>query len=268
MEPFIVRALIAGMSVAAIAGPLGCFVVWRRMSFFGDALAHSALLGVALGLLANINLNASVTVVCLGIAIALYYLDRQHRLAIDTLLGIVAHSALALGIVTVSLIDDVRFDLVTFLFGDILAVNVQDVIWIVAATFVAAIILLSIWRPLLATTVHQDLAAAEGVPVRAVRFLFMVLMAATVAIGMKVVGILLITSLLIIPAATARRFSRTPEQMALGALVLGVIAVVGGIAISLSADLPTGPAMVVIATGLFVAVELGGVLRGAVRAEA
>ncbi|MCH9674877.1 MAG: zinc ABC transporter permease subunit ZnuB [Gammaproteobacteria bacterium] len=260
-EPFIVRALVAGTAVAAIAGPLGCFVVWRRMSFFGDALAHSALLGVALGLLLSVHLNLAVALACVLIAVALFFLEQQNRLSLDTLLGIVAHSALALGLLTVSLIENVRFDLMTFLFGDILAVSNSDVGWMIAAAGVVAGVLVAIWRALLAITVHPDLAAAEGVAVKPVRLAFMVLMATTVAIGMKVVGILLITSLLIIPAAGARRFANTPEQMAFGACLIGVLSVAGGIGLSLSADAPTGPSIVVVATLFFAVSECIGLLR-------
>jgi zinc transport system permease protein len=247
MDDFMLRALIAGLGVALVSGPLGAFVVWRRMAYFGDTLAHSALLGVALGFLLEININLSIILVCLALAMLLVVLQHQQRLASDTLLGILSHSALSLGLIVLALIQTLRLDLMGYLFGDILAVTQVDIYWIWGGGLVALIALIIIWRPLLAITVHEELARVEGVPVTAIRMIFMLLIALVIAVAMKVVGILLITSLLIIPAATARRFASTPEQMALLAVVVGCLAVGGGLFGSLQWDLPAGPAVVVVA---------------------
>lgn len=251
MDDFIVRAMLGGIGVALIAGPLGCFLVWRRMAFFGAALSHSALLGVAVGFVLGINLIAGILVFCLLVAVLLIMLERQRMLASDTLLAILAHGALALGIVSVARLEHLRIDLMGYLFGDILAVSLQDLILIYALVAITALVLALIWRPLLSATVLEDVAAVEGVPVTRVRLIFVLLIAAVIAVGMKVVGILLIVSLLIVPAAAARRLSRTPEQMALTATLIGAASVAGGLLASLRWDLPAGPSIVIVAVSVF-----------------
>ncbi len=253
MSDFFVRALIGGIGVALVAGPLGCFVVWRRMAFFGDSLAHGALLGVAIGFAAGLDVSAVILVVCVGFALLLLALERQRRLASDTLLGIMAHGTLALGLVCAGLIKSVRIDVMGYLFGDVLAITSADLYWIYGGGAVVLIVLGLFWRPMLALAVHAELARAEGVPVRAARLVFMLLVALTVAIAMKIVGVVLVTALLVIPAATARRFAATPEAMALLAGGAGVIAVVGGLEASLAWDSPSGPSIVVAALALFIA---------------
>jgi zinc transport system permease protein len=260
MDDFLIRALVAGLGVAVVAGPLGCFVVWRRMAYFGATLAHSALFGVALGLLLEISPTLAIVVVCIAVALVLVSMQGQRQLAGDTLLGILAHAMLALGLVATALIETVRVDLMAYLFGDILAVNDTDLIWIFAGGIIALAALAYIWRPLLAMTVHEELAAVEGVPVKRTRLLFMVIIAVVIAVAMKVVGILLIVSLLIIPAAAARPFARTPEIMAVLAVGAGCLSVVAGLGSSMTWDIPAGPAIVLVAAVLFLA---GTILRSA-----
>lgn len=251
MDDFLLRALAGGVGVALVAGPLGTFVVWRRMAYFGDALAHSALLGVALGAVLGIDPQFGVIATCLLIALALALLQRQRRLAGDTLLGIFAHAALSLGLVALAFLETVQVDLVAYLFGDILAISTTDLYWIWGGNLLALAALTRIWRPLLAATVHEELALVEGAPVFQARLAFILLIALVVAVAMKVVGILLITSLLIIPAAAARRFARSPEAMAGLAGMLGCIAIGTGLWASLRWDTPAGPSVVVAATLLF-----------------
>ena len=251
MDDFMWRALLAGLAVALITGPLGTFVVWRRMAYFGDTLAHSALLGVSLGVILHLPMNLAIALVCVLLALGLILLQGQRQLATDTLLGILSHSSLALGLVAISLAGSVRVDLMAYLFGDILAVAWSELAWIAGVSVGALLALLWLWRPLLATTVHEELARVEGVNTARTRLLFVLLLALVIAAAIKVVGILLITALLIIPAATARRFSRTPEQMALLAALLGTIAVAAGLYGSLQWDLPAGPAIALGAAILF-----------------
>lgn len=251
MDDFILRALAGGVGVALVAGPLGSFMIWRRMAYFGGTLAHSSLLGVALGVLAGVSLNLAVIAVCLLVALLLTVLQRQRSLAIDTLLGILAHSALALGLVVVAFIEGVRIDLMAYLFGDVLAISVADLWWIYGGGAFILIALAFIWRPLLSMTVHEELARVEGVSVRGVNLVFMLSIALIIATAMKIVGILLIVSLMIIPAAAARRFSATPERMALLASAFGMCSVAGGLGASLVWDTPAGPSMVVVASVLF-----------------
>lgn len=262
MDDFLLRALAGGLGVALAAGPLGTFVVWRRMAYFGDALAHSALLGVVLGVVLDIDPQLGVIATCLLLALALALLQRQRRLATDTLLGIFAHAALSLGLVALAFLETVQVDLVAYLFGDILAISTSDLYWIWGGNLLALAALTLIWRPLLAATVHEELALVEGAPVFLARLAFILLIAIVVAVAMKVVGILLITSLLIIPAAAARRFARSPEGMAALAGVLGCAAIGVGLWASLRWDTPAGPSVVVAATALF---ALGQIIPGRIQ---
>ena len=252
MPEFILFALVAGIGVAIVMGATGVFVVWRRMAYFGDTLAHSALLGVALGFLLGIDVNLGIVGVCLTISIGMVFLRRQRHLAEDTLLGILAHSSLALGLVAVSFVAALRVDLMSYLFGDILAVTPGDIAWIYGGGALALGALAWLWRDLVAITVHEDLAQIEGVRVLRTQIAFMTLFALVIAMAMKVVGILLVTALLIIPAAAARRFARTPEQMAVFAAIAGSLAVVAGLQGSLMWDLPSGPAIVCAAALIYV----------------
>ena len=251
MADFLLNALLAGLALALVAGPLGSFVVWRRMAYFGDTLSHAALLGVALGLMLDVSPTLAVTVGCVLLATLLVTLQSRQPLASDTLLGILAHSTLSLGLVVLSFMQDVRIDLMGYLFGDLLAVGPTDLAWIIGGSALVLVLLALLWRPLLAITVHEELAKVEGLPVAAIRLSLMLLIAVVIAVAMKIVGVLLITSLLIIPAAAAQRHARTPEQMAFGASLLGIVAVCGGLSLSWFQDTPAGPSIVVTAAGLF-----------------
>jgi len=251
MDDFLVRALLGGIGIAIVAGPLGCVVIWQRMAYFGAALSHSALLGIALGFLAGISTEIGILIFCLLFAVVLALLERQRILASDTLLGILAHVSLALGLIAIALMEQLRIDLTAYLFGDILAITDKDLYLIYGLCALILMVLVAIWRPLLSATVQEDLAIVEGVPVQRVRLIFVLMMACVIAIGMKAVGILLIVSLLIIPAATARHLAGTPERMAIIAALFGAMSVLGGLISSLQWDIPTGPAIVVAATVLF-----------------
>jgi len=252
MDDFLLRALLGGLGVALVAGPFGSFVVWRRLAYFGDTLAHSALLGVALGFLLHINLTLGIFLICQMLAILLFVSQYQRQLASDTLLGIFSHGALSLGLVALAFMDNVRIDLVSYLFGDILAIGYSDLFWIYGAGGVALLGLIWIWKPLLSITIHEDLARVEGIPVDRINWLFLGLIALIVAIMMKVVGMLLVTALLIIPAATARRFANTPESMALIAMLIGGVSVGLGLLGSFQYDTPSGPTIVVAGCILFI----------------
>ncbi|MEW7986898.1 MAG: zinc ABC transporter permease subunit ZnuB [Candidatus Thiodiazotropha endolucinida] len=251
MDDFIIRALLAGLGVALVTGPLGVFVVWRRMAYFGDTLAHSALLGIALGFLLGINLNLAVIALGIVLALILVAMSGNQQLSQDTQLGILAHSMLSLGLVVMAFQSSVRVDLMGYLFGDILSVTATDLLWVWGGGIAVLLVLIGIWRPLLSLTVHEELAQVEGVPVGNVRLIFMLLIALVIAVAMKIVGVLLITSMMIIPAAAARRFSRSPEQMAVVAAGTGSLAVVLGLAGSWQWDTPAGPSIVVAAAFLF-----------------
>lgn len=245
LDDFFIRALLAGIGVALVAGPLGCFVVWRRMAYFGDTLSHAALLGVALALLFEVNVTLAVFVVSVGVSMSLLLLQKRAPLSADALLGLLSHSALALGLVLLAFLTWLRFDLMGLLFGDILSVSKMDIgiIWIGGIAVLA--ILAKIWRPLFAGTVNRELAVAEGMPYERANIIFMLLLAAVIAISIKIVGVLLITAMLIIPAAAARRFALGPEKMVLIAMVIGALSVIAGLYSSWEWDTPTGPSIVV-----------------------
>lgn len=250
MDEFLARALVAGIGLALVAAPFGCFVVWRRMAYFGDTLAHTALLGVVAG--TALGLDPFIGIAMLGLAVAALLANLNGRnFAADTMLGIVSHGALAAGLVALSLLGDLRVNLMAWLFGDILSVTWDDAALLWAGGAVVLAVLAWLWRPLVAMIVDEDLAAVEGHPVAAARLGLMLLVALVVAAAMKVVGILLVTALLVIPAATARQLARTPEQMAALAAVLGAIAVAAGLAASWRFDTPSGPSVVVAAVLLF-----------------
>jgi len=251
MDDFLLRALLAGLAIVLIAGPLGVFIIWRRMAYFGDTLSHSAILGVALGYLLSININIGILVSTLLIAILLIVAQRQKRLGSDTLLGIMAHSALSLGLILISFVEGVRVDIDSLLFGDILSVSWNDLGVIAVGAAIVLAILAYIWKPLLSLTVHEELARVEGVNVSLISAVYTLLIAILVAIAMKIIGALLITSLLIIPAATARQFSRSPEAMAFFSILIGMLAVVFGLAASYLWDTPAGPSIVIAASSLF-----------------
>ncbi len=261
LEDFLLRALLAGIGVALIAGPLGCFVVWRRMAYFGDASAHAALLGVAIALVTELPILAGVLVITLAMAAGTAAFA-SGRYAIDTVLGVASHAALAAGLVALSLIEGVRVDLMAYLFGDVLAVSTADLAVIWGGALVVGFLLWFYWRALLNATLNEELAFAEGAQPQHYRLMLNLLLGFLIAIAMKIVGVLLITAMLIIPAAAARPLSRTPEAMAWLAIALGVLAVVFGLHGSVAFDTPTGPSIALAAALSFIVVNLGRAMIG------
>ena len=247
MDDFLLRALAAGIGIAVIAGPYGCLLVWRRMAFFGGALAHGSLLGVAIGLLLGISPTAALIIFCMFAAILVALGERQRRLPSDTVLAIVAHTALALGLVVVSFLDTIRIDLMSYLVGDILAVSDLDLIVVGVGAVVALGGLALLWRPALAIVVNEDLARIDGVPVERVNAIMLVLTALVIAVAIKLVGILLVVALMVVPAGAARRVAQSPEQMIAWAAGCGVVAVILGLGASSLWDTQSGPSIVVAA---------------------
>lgn len=260
-EPFMMRALLAGLGLAMVAAPLGCFVVWRRMAYYGEAVAQAALIGVALGLAFSLDLTASVLLVTLAVSGLLLLLGRQQVVPFDSLLGLLAHAALAIGVIAASLVRGPQVDLMGFLFGDIFAITDTDLRWIFFGGAVALAALVTIWRPLLSVAVHEDLAAAEGTATERTKVIFVIVLALVVAIAIKIVGALLTIAFLIMPAAAARPLADTPERMAVYAAVIGMVAVAAGLFMSLSFDTPGGPSIVLVLAGLFAASILPSVIR-------
>ena len=265
LDDFFTRAIVAGIGVALVAGPLGCYIVWRRLAYLGDTLSHAGLLGIALALLFQINITLSIFLVSVFVSLALIFMQRRVTLSSDALLGLLAHSTLAFGMVALSFMTWVRVDLMGFLFGDILAVTTFDIAIIWSGGLCVLIVLMTFWKSLFAATVNLELAQAEGMKPEQANIIFMLLLAAVIAITMKIVGVLLITSMLIFPAAIARRFASGPEQMAILSAMIGIIAVFGGLFASLQWDTPAGPSIVAAASVFFVLTALPAISIQALR---
>jgi zinc transport system permease protein len=251
-DDFIVRAFAAGIGLAFITGPLGCFIVWRRLSYFGNTIAHTALLGVVIAYTLDFNIIIGVFVVSCLLALSLLFLQRRTNLPDDALLGLLAHSVLAIGLVLLGILSFIRIDLMGLLFGDILSVNVTDLLFVWIGGGIVLIVLILIWRPLFAGTVNLELAKAEGLNPDLANAIFTLLIASVIAISIKIVGILLITGLLIIPASASRNLSSTPIQMAIISSIIGVASVVLGIQTSMIWNTPTGPTILTITLGVFI----------------
>ena len=251
LDDFFIRALIAGIGIALVTGPIGCFIIWRRLSFFGDTLSHSALLGVTIGFFFDINVAFSVFLISSAIALILLKLQKTTKLPGDALLGLLAHSSLAVGLVVISFLSSIRFDIMGLLFGDILAVNEIDllIIWVGGALIL--FILKIIWKPLFASTVNNELAEAEGMNPERANAIFTILLAAIIAISIKIVGLLLITGMLIMPAAMSRNISYNPQQMVKLSVVGGLLSVLIGLFSSLQFNSPSGPSIITAALVLF-----------------
>lgn len=250
LDDFFIRAVLAGIGLSLATGPLGSFVVWRRMAYFGDATSHAAILGVALALGLHMPIGLGTLIVALAMAMTVSTLAAKGW-AMDTTLGVLAHSALAFGLVAISYVPDVRADLNSYLFGDILAVSKLDLAYIWGGAVLVLGLLVWRWQKLLTATVNADLAAASGINPNVERMILTVALAITVAVALKIVGALLIAALLIIPAAAARAVARTPESMAVFATLIGMAATLGGLNLSLWQDTPAGPSVITAAALIF-----------------
>jgi len=247
---YLAPAFIGGTGVAIVSGPLGAMMVWRRLAYFGDTLSHSGLLGITLALALHINITLGVCAIALLVALGLLGLQQKLLVASDTLLGLLSHTTLALGLLILATMERIQVDVLGFLYGDILALTWQDVGWIYLGGVIVILLLMRLWQSLLRVTVDPDLAQVEGVPVKRVQATYLLLLAIVVAVAIKIVGVLLITALLLIPATTARPWAHSPEKMAVYASIFGIISVMVGIISSHFWDVPTGPAIVVSSTFL------------------
>jgi len=264
LSPFIIHALVGGTLIAAIACVLGCFVTWQRMAFLGDTLGHAALLGVAVALVFSVPVTAGIMVVTALLAGVFFLLTRNRQFAGDAMLAVLAHAALALGLVVVALAD-IRIDLNAYLFGDILAIGRSDIVVILIVDLVCMGWIVRYWRELMMLVVSPDIAKVEGVNVDRLRLSMMLLTALTIAVAFRVSGMLLVTALLVIPAAAARCFATTPRQMVLGATFTGVLCVWGGMGASLAWDTPSGPSVILAGVVCFLGARLISSLREQVR---
>ncbi|CRK85667.1 High-affinity zinc uptake system membrane protein ZnuB [Candidatus Providencia siddallii] len=243
---------MTGVLLSIAAGPLGSFIIWRHMSYFGDTLAHASLLGISLGLLLNINPFFTIIVVTLLLTFILVLLEKNPEFTTDSMLGIIAHSSLSIGLVIISFMKNIRVELISYLFGDLLSVDYKDIIILLIGVLINSILLFFNWKSLLSVTINHELAFSDGINIQKNNLLLMLMIALTISISMKFVGALIITSLLIIPPSAARRFSNTPEQMSFIAILLGVISITTGLIFSAYYDTPVGPSVVICSTFLFI----------------
>tara|TARA_B100002052_G_scaffold290480_1_gene309145 strand:- start:261 stop:1067 length:807 start_codon:yes stop_codon:yes gene_type:complete len=257
-DPFIIRGIIAGIAVALVSGLVGCFVVWRRLSYYGESIAHSSLLGAGVGILLGIGINFGVVFVCLIFGILFLWLQQSKSLSSDTLLGVIAHFALAIGIIVISF-NKIKIDLHAFLFGDILTVSSADILGMYIGVIIAITLILSNWSSLVLVTLDEDLAKSEGINPLYVNVLLTTIMTIVVALSLQIIGLLLITAMLIIPAATARRLVNSPEAMVIVSTVIGIFSVIFGIYLSVEMDLPSGPSIVVVGSILFFLSHMFGI---------
>lgn len=244
IEPFLLRALAAGIGLAVVAAPLGAILVWNRMAYFGETVAQASLVGVALGLLLSIDVTASVIITTLSVAALLIVLGRQKLIPLDAILGLTHHGTLALGVIATTLLAGPSVDLMGYLFGDVFAVTASDLWLVYVGGALVLAVLAWLWPSLLRIAVHEELATAEGVSSRWVRAAFVVVLALTIAMAMKIVGVLLAIAFLIVPVVAARPFSSTPEGVVLMAAAVGALSVVLGLSLSANADAPGGPSIV------------------------
>lgn len=246
MAPFLVNALAAGVGIAIVSAPLGCFVVWRRMAYMGEAIAQAGLIGVALGLMLQLDQTMTTLAVVTGVALGLAALSRRSSVPFDSLLGLIAHGALAAGVIAAMLIRGGSIDLMSYLFGDIFAVTRADLAWVGAGGLLVLTLLARFWQPLLAVSIHPELAEAEGISRQRTERVLIVLLALTIAVSIKIVGVLLAVAFLIMPAVAARSFASTPEGMAILAAAIAVAGVLTGLVLSFHYDVPGGPAIVLV----------------------
>ncbi|SFV81593.1 Zinc ABC transporter, inner membrane permease protein ZnuB [hydrothermal vent metagenome] len=252
MEDFILRAVLAAIGISIIAGSLGCFVIWKRMSYFSESISHSALLGVSLGLASGLGIHFGLVLVGTLFALLIVVLQERKFLSNDAILGIFSHIALSLGIVVLALVGGANMDYFSLLFGDILSITNRDIVWVYSVLIVIVALLSIFWQRLLLLTLNEDLAKAEGIKHTFYQLLFMLMIALAVSVSVQIVGVLLITSLLIIPPAIAKVFARTPSQMVFKSILVSILAVIIGLSGSMYYDLATGPAIVIALGILFV----------------
>jgi len=262
IESFLVNAVLGGFCMAVMCGPLGCFIAWKRLAYFGDAIGHAAILGVALAILFRVEFTVGMLAAAIGMALLLTALQRDTRLASDTLIGVLAHGSLALGLVMISVLK-YPLDIQAFLFGDILTLMPADIVFMLLAAILVCGLLASRWKSLMLMVINPEIASVEGVRVERLRLMLMLLIALAVAVSIKAVGMLLITSMLIVPAATARYFSRTPGGMAVLSSLIGMASVAGGLYASFRWDTPSGPSIILAAIALFAAGRVITLLRSA-----
>lgn len=251
MMDFLLPIWLSGIMLSIVSGPIGSFIIWQRMSYFGDTLSHASLLGISFGLFFNINLFYAVIIITLILSMLLIWLEKCSYLTIDSLLGIIAHSTFSLGLILISFMSNLKSNLTNYLFGDLLSVNFSDVLTIFFLDLFVLIIFFLNWNKILLMIINIEIAKVCGINVQRIKMLLIILTSLVISISMKIVGTLLITSMLIIPSATARRYASSPEGMVIISIIIGCLSVTGGLIMSIFFDTPVGPSIVLVSTVLF-----------------
>lgn len=249
MINILIKAMLVGIGIAIISGPMGSLIVWQRMAYFGDTLAHATLLGASIAAMLNINIYYGLIFTCVLIAIILKLTSKNFTN--DTTLSILSHSILAIGLISATLIKDTRIDLLGYLCGDILSITNNDLLWILGMDIIVFSILILCWNKFVFLTINRELAMVEGINVNKLQWILIILISLIFAISIRLVGILLINSLLIIPCSIAKLWAKSPTQMAILGSIYGCLSIILGILASIYLDLPTGAAIVVTAALIF-----------------
>jgi zinc transport system permease protein len=249
--PFIQRALIASVMVGILCPFIGNFVVLRKMSFFSDAIAHAAFAGIAAGLLLGIDMSISSVAVAVLIALIIAFLSEKTALSHDTVIGIAFSGAIAAGLLIIGMMKGYRADLFTFLFGDILAITGADLFLIFIVGVLTILILLIFFKPFLQITFNRDLARVEGINVRLFEYMLFIIIAVVVTISLKIIGIILVTSLLIVPAAAAKNIASSMKRLFMISCLFGVVSGIVGLVGSVYLDTASGPTIVMVSIVIF-----------------
>lgn len=249
--PFMQRAFIAGISLGALLACMGMFVVARRISFFGDGIAHASLAGVAIGIVAGLNPFLTALLTGVIVAIGIYILERKTRIASDALIGLIFTTSLALGVVLLSLRSGYQPELISFLFGNILTLTRIDVLLITLFSVSIISILAMTFKQFALVVFDRTTAWLRGLPVKTFEFLFYVILAIAVVLGVKLLGIILVSALLIIPPTAAKLVARSLTSLIVISVVLAEVAVISGLTLSYYLDLPSGATIILVSALLF-----------------
>ena len=251
-EPFMQRALLMALALGPACGLLGVFVTARRMSFFSDTIAHSALTGVAAGFLAGFDdPTLPVLVFCATVAVSMLWLRERTRLLNDTIMAVLLSVSVAMGVILLSLQRNRWAELDKYLLGDVLSVGWADVGWAVGAAIVVASAVVAWLNPLALLSAHEDLAHVSGARVRLLNYGFVILLTFAVSLSIRALGILLVTSMVVLPPATARMLVHSLRAHVVLTVAVGLAGAVGGVLLSYPLNLPTGPTVTMTFGALF-----------------
>ncbi|MGB0756881.1 MAG: metal ABC transporter permease [Patescibacteria group bacterium] len=249
--PFMQRAFVAGILLSISLGLIGVFVVLKKMSFFASGIAHASLAGVAIGIITSYNPLFTALITSIIFSSVLFWLEHKHKIASDTLIGIMFTAGMALGVTLISTQPGYQPSLISFLFGNILAINISELITTVVLLLAITIVVFWKKKQLTLIALDPELAHVSGVNTTKMQWLLYLMLTIVVVLSIKILGIVLVSALLIIPVATSKLLASSFRQMMFLSTTFGLISVIVGIILSYLIDLPTGPMIVLVATTLF-----------------